>query len=121
MKKKRGFLYWFINYIIFGVGSSIILVFFTKYHMPEIQMSSKDLTKAIFITSILIFPLGYGFKKLFFEYKELLSGTSLGFKVFIILGLIGIFYRSCWDYNRTERHRKEVEKNPQIEKQIKDM
>ncbi|MDN5305132.1 MAG: hypothetical protein PWP46_2018 [Fusobacteriaceae bacterium] len=121
MKKKRGFLYWFINYIIFGVGSSIILVFFTKYHMPEIQMSSKDLTKAIIITSIFTFPLfRYGAKLLYDIFKDFKT-DSWRMRIFTILAILGLFYRSCWDYNRTEKHKKEMEKNPQIEKQIKDM
>ncbi|MBZ4684020.1 MAG: hypothetical protein PWP46_1642 [Fusobacteriaceae bacterium] len=120
MKKKRGVLYWLINYIIFGYLVSLVLLEIIVYTKEKSTFIIMYIYMPLLI-SIFIFPLGYGFKKLFFEYKELLSGTSLGFKVFIILGLIGLFYRSCWDYNRTEKHKKEAEKNPQIEKQIKDM
>ncbi|MBZ4684015.1 MAG: hypothetical protein PWP46_1647 [Fusobacteriaceae bacterium] len=118
MRKNKGILYWIINYIVFGYIGSLILLEIIVYTKEKSTFITMYIYMPLLI-SIFIFPIFYyGAKLLYGIFKELKT-ESWGMRIFTILAILGLFYRSCWDYNRTEKHKKEVEKNPQIEKQIK--
>lgn len=104
MRRKKSYRSWLMNYLIYGYGASLLSMLIVKIYFPEASMTKLQFfLLAPVATSIFAFPIFYYFKVQILDLSKVYKEGSLGVKIFLIIGMLGVVYRAYWDYTRTEK------------------